>query len=1036
MALRRLSSWIAASALAVGLLIGMAATAAAQGATVSGRVTARGTNDPVPQARVMVVGTSLFTVTNPEGRYTLRGVPPGTHSVRAIRVGYQEQRRPITVTAGETATLDISLQQAVVQLAEVVTTATGEARRVELGNAIANIDANRITATGPVASMNDLLNARAPGVQVLPGNLTGTGARVRIRGQNSVSLSNDPIYIIDGIRMTSNSGSASIGVGGAIPSRVGDINPDEIESIEVVKGPSAATLYGTDAANGVIVINTKRGRAGRAHWNAYVEGGAVRDSHEYPTAYTLAGHTPAGAAAVCTLRTVVLGTCVADSLRAFNLFEDPETTPLGTGYRSQYGVQLSGGSEAVRFFTSAEYEDETGLMKIPQFDVRRLRTQNVDIRDEWMRPNALNRFSGRVNVNATVSPQLDLAASTNFINLNQRLPQTDNNTTGLLSSAYGGPGFKTNTNAAGEPLFGYRAFTPGDMFQETVTQGINRFIGSINANWRPTSWMQNRLNVGIDHTGRVETDLCRRANCSDFSTNRLGFSEDNRTNIRNFTVDIGTSGSWQVTEAWNSKTTVGTQYVNYKFDRNGAFGEQLPPGAVTPAAGAVQEVEAATTIARTLGFFLEEAVSFRERLFLTAAVRTDQNSAFGTNFQRVVYPKASLSWIVSEEGFFPRPIWLQQLRLRASYGASGVQPGPNDALRYFEANNVAVDKADEPKSDQPAIQFEALGNRNLKPERATEFEGGFDSQLFGNRATLELTYYTKLTQDALIERVLPPSLGAGATTRQQNLGSVSNSGFELLVSTQFVNTPRFGWDASLSGSTNRNRLVTLGPGVAPIVGATTRRQPGYPVFAYWQRKITHYEDKNGDGILTYYADPALNEVFVADSNTFVGQVLPKYQVVLNNGVEFLGRRLRVQTLLDYRGGHKLLNGTERIRCQNRNNCRGLSDRTAPLKVQAATVALRDHPSRTQAGYMEDASILRLRELSATYSLPDRLAARLLRGRSASLTFAARNVAYWSRYSGIDPESDADAGAAETDVPSDFQTAPPPSYFTLRLNLGF
>jgi TonB-linked SusC/RagA family outer membrane protein len=1029
MALRRLSSWLTSGAIALGLLTGVAATVAAQ-ATIAGRVTSRGTNDPVPEARVIVVGTSLFTVTSPDGRYTLRNVPAGTHSVRVLRVGFQEQRRPITVTAGESATLDVTLQEAVVQLAEVVTTATGEARRVELGNSIAQINASRVTATAPVSNMNDLLNARAPGVQVLPGNLTGTGARVRIRGQNSVSLSNDPIYIIDGIRMTSAQGSSSIGVGGAIPNRVGDINPEEIESIEVVRGPSAATLYGTDAANGVIVINTKRGRAGRAQWLTYVEGGSIYDPHEYPTAYTLAGRNAAGANTVCTLRTVSLGTCTPDSLRTFNLFEDPETTPLGRGYRSQYGAQLSGGSEAVRFFTAAEYEQETGLMKIPRFDVRRLRTNSVDIRDEWMRPNAMDRFSGRANLNATVSPKLDLSASTNFIHLNQRRPQTDNNTTGLLSSAYGGPGFKTNTNAAGAPLFGYRAFTPGDMFQETVNQEIDRFIGSVNADWRPTSWMQNRFNVGIDHTGRIDTDLCRRGNCSDFGSSRLGFAVDNRTNLTNFTVDLATAGSWQITDAWNSKTTLGTQYVNFEFDRNGATGEQLPPGAVSPDAGAVQSVTAATDITKTLGLFAEQALAFRERLFLTAAVRADQNSAFGTNFQRVIYPKASVSWILSEEGFFPRPTWLDQLRLRASYGSSGVQPGLNDALRSFAANNVSVDK-----TDQPAVQFDALGNQDLRPERATELEGGFDSQLFGNRATLELTYYSKLTEDALISRVLAPSLGAGATTRRQNLGSVKNAGVELLISTQFVNRSNFGWDASLSGSTNSNRLVTLGEGVAPITGANTRTTKGYPLSSYWQRKITSYEDKNGDGILTYNANATLNEVFVADSQTFVGQSLPKHQIVLTNGFEILNRRLRLQTLIDYRGGHVLLNGTERIRCQNRNNCRGLSDRTAPLKEQARVVALRDHPARTEVGFTEDASILRLRELSATYTLPERLAARVLRGRTASLTFAARNVAYWSRYTGIDPESDADAGA-EANFQGDFQTAPPPSFLTLRLNIGF
>jgi len=306
---------------------------------------------------------------------------------------------------------------------------------------------------------------------------------------------------------------------------------------------------------------------------------------------------------------------------------------------------------------------------------------------------------------------------------------------------------------------------------------------------------------------------------------------------------------------------------------------------------------------------------------------------------------------------------------------------------------------------------------------------------FRERATIDVTYYKKLTRDALVSRILAPSLGAGATTRRENLGSVSNTGLEAAINAQLLDADAFAWDLTLSGSTNRNRLVSLGDSVPPIIGATTRTTPGFPLSAYWQRPITRFEDKNGDGIITYYADSARNEVFVGDSAVFIGQSAPKHQVVMLNGFEVLNRRLRVQTQLDYRAGFYLLNGTERIRCQNRNNCRGLSDASASLFEQARVVALRDHPARTQAGFMEKADALRLREVSATYKFSPAMAARFLRGESASISFAARNLAVWTKYSGIDPDSDAGAGSGG-DLPSDFQTAPPPTYFTLRLNLCF
>src|ERR1043165_5072264 len=236
--------------------------------------------------------------------------------IRVIRVGYTEQKKSVRVIDGQTATLDFSMPQSVVQLQEVVTTATGEQRRVEVGNAVENISVSKLAETAPIKNFADVLNARAPGVMVQSGSQTGSGSRIRVRGVASINLSNDPIYVIDGIRLSSNNSSFAFGNGGSNFSRLGDINPEDIENIEIVKGPSAATLYGTDAANGVVVITTKKGRAGAARWNVFAEGGVLDDMHQYDNNYTLAGHTPAGALRIlsnqCNLQLVAAGTCIAD----------------------------------------------------------------------------------------------------------------------------------------------------------------------------------------------------------------------------------------------------------------------------------------------------------------------------------------------------------------------------------------------------------------------------------------------------------------------------------------------------------------------------------------------------------------------------------------------------------------------------------------------------------------------------------------------------------------------------------------------------
>ena len=282
MAIRKFFSSLALSALITALA---SVAARAQQGTITGRVTDASSGQPVASAHVTIAGTTLGTLTNNDGQYTLRGVASGQMEVRVLRVGYADQRQVATVGSGETATLDFQMRTVPVSLNPVVTTATGEQRRVEVGNAIAQVNAAEVVQTQAVTNAADMLTARAAGVTVIPGTQTGAGVRVRIRGTSSLSLSNNPIYVVDGVRVEGTTGSSSVSVGGTTPARVNDLNPEEIESIEVVRGPSASALYGTVAANGVIVITTKRGVAGRAQWTYYTEQTAISDRYDYPTAY-------------------------------------------------------------------------------------------------------------------------------------------------------------------------------------------------------------------------------------------------------------------------------------------------------------------------------------------------------------------------------------------------------------------------------------------------------------------------------------------------------------------------------------------------------------------------------------------------------------------------------------------------------------------------------------------------------------------------------------------------------------------------------
>ena len=1006
----------------------------AQQSSITGRVTDANGGQPVIGGQVTVLGTNLGALTNGNGVYQLRNVPTGNVTVRVLAVGFAEQNKQVAVAAGQSVTTNFELAAVAFVLSPVVATVTGEQRRVEVGNAIAHVNAKEIVETRAISNIGDLLTSRAPGVTVFGGTQTGAGTRVRIRGTSSLSLTNNPIYIIDGIRVEGATGSSSVGVGGTTASRVGDLNPEEIESIEVVRGPSASTLYGTDAANGVIVITTKRGVSGRAQWTYYTEQTAITDRNEYPTAYrawrtgtTGTTNSTRSNTVQCFLSQVAINQCQQDSVTSYNLHNDKEATPYGVGHRQQHGLQVRGGSETVRYFIHGEWEDEDGVTKVPEFEQRYLAARGVKLRDEMLNPNALRRVTARTNINVAARDNIDISLSAGYTTQDLRLPRSDDSgTAGIAANTYGGPGFKYNLNAAGDTLYGWREFTPRDVYEAVTTQGIERLISSVSTNWRPRDWLAVRGNVGVDFIQRHETQLCRFGDCTS-ATDKLGFKIDNRTNFFIYTLDAGATASRQFNPDIESQTSIGVQAYRNLFTRNGAQGEQLTPGSVTVNAGSVLEADETTTESRTLGGYIEQRVNYRDRLFLTGAVRSDRNSAFGADFKTVFYPKFSASWIVTEESFFPQLSFLNQLRIRGAYGASGVQPGTTDAVPYYSPTQVIGESG-----EVPGAVFTTLGNSKLKPERSAEFELGADADFWDNRVRAEVTYYDKHSKDALISRTLPPSLGTGSTARFENLGEVRNWGWEVMLNAVLVESNAFRFDIGVSGSANQNELISVsGVPIAPT--ATIQQREGYPLNGWWSRKLLSYEDKNGNSIIEYNANAALSEIVVSDTAEYFGYSAPKLEAAFTTGIELWRRRLRFAGLMDYKGGHLVYNNTERIRCASRFNCAGLLDRNASFFEQARTVMVREHPSRSVGGFFEEGDFLRLRELSLTFVPDASWTDRWLKSRNVIATFAVRNLGtIWTKYSGVDPEAFGTTG----DAPSSFQAFAPPTYFSFRLSLGF
>ncbi|PYP66660.1 MAG: hypothetical protein DMD26_07060, partial [Gemmatimonadetes bacterium] len=327
----------------------------------------------------------------------------------------------------------------------------------------------------------------------------------------------------------------------------------------------------------------------------------------------------------------------------------------------------------------------------------------------------------------------DLNLSTGFSKLDNRIPPESDLIialyyVGMQNYGYKGcPGGvrpcgldKDPNQTDGTPLHDALQWAPGDIMQVTQNSDVQRFTGSANGNWRPLSWMQNDATVGLDLSAVNFFQLCRLNECPPQSaTARLGRVTDNQTKFRNFSAKLSSTGTWNVRPWINLRTSAGTDYTNVEADTAFTNGTRLPPGASTIGSAAVQSAQDRQPVAvKTLGLYVQEQAGFNDRLFVTAAVRTDQNSAFGTNFQSVVYPKASLSWVVSDESYFPRFSWLDQLRLRTAYGASGVQPGATAALVLYSAGSVNIPTRSSTAtsgSDVPGLTASQPGTRLRSP---------------------------------------------------------------------------------------------------------------------------------------------------------------------------------------------------------------------------------------------------------------------------------------------------------------------------------
>ncbi len=1055
------------TSLGLVLVFAFPALAAAQGTgTITGTVIDAGNKRPLQSVRVNVVatGTPVGAVTNAQGVFRILNVASGSRTVRARLLGYAAMQRTVDITSGGTADVSFSLSPSAIELTAVVTTGTGgsqmEARK--LGNTVGSVAAPE---NAPITNFSDILQGREPGVVLLPSSgTTGEGSRIRIRGSASLSQSNEPIVYVDGVRVDNGGGfgAGMVGTGGGgRPSRLDDIDPTSVEKIEVLKGAAAATLYGTEASNGVLLITTKRGTIGTTKWSFEVD----QAMKNYPTGRI----EPQWGFARSDSQATRLSQHYGMPITKFTPFSrDIATQLFETGLASTYNGQVSGGTPLITYFGSVRGYLEDGPFTAKNFNWQ---DRGVNMQD------IANRYQGTLSLGITPSQTFRLQSNVLYANTHNNIPENNNSiyapyTVALFSkpenaqcdlskvSATDPTNGSTGTGlciGAGNPTGASSFGTMRELVQPQIRQDARHFNGRVRASYIPTASFNLDGTFGVDFTSQRSTSLIPFGNNYDQRINRANeglAAIDDRTH-QEITLSVNGGYTKDLPRQMTSNFIFGAQGFFSKENDESSQNLGFPgPGIeVVGGGGPTPTVFEAFSSIVNAGYFGQEQIGIHDWIFVTGGARYDKNSAFGKSSGGVVYPQASISVIPSDRASWKNGRFansLSTLRLRAAVGRAGRQPGAFDKLTTYRALSASTGSGLVPAN---------LGNPNLKPEVSTEFEVGAELGVFQDRGSLEFTRWQRRVKDALYARQFPVT-GGFVAAQLDNIGQLDAFGWELKGKAFVLNRPQLSVDLYASTGFLSQMVTSLG-GAPPVkVGGSYPRyrnfvKEGYAPGSFFGGKLPSAcatgatktpgggvclqpgqvpFDINKDGrpdteaeLLAFVAVPrtlASVDPLAADDDAngdkldhYDGKPFPDFEGSFGGSMTFRSN-WRIGTNLEYRAGNytisDLTGAFRRANPSNGGNTELRAQTEAMMLNPASTAQQRLDAAKAYAYELKGLSpydglnqqvpgdFLRWRELSLTYTSKGRMAA-LVGASDMSITLAGRNFALWTKYPGVDPE---------------------------------
>ena len=972
------------------LCYGIFAMGQSQEYSFSGSVTDSNNGEPIPGVSVFLEGTTVGAVSDFDGNYAFEvTVEPGAYTLVASYLGYSTKRVPLSLSDDMEIVTDIVLIEDLLSLDEVVVTGnTVGVNKRTLGNAISSVKSKDLVDNGAIA-VDQAISGKVTGalVQQNSGDPAG-GISIRLRGPSTVLGNSDPLYIVDGI-IISNSSNQLVDLGGNAQNRLADLNPNDVERIEIIKGAAAAAVYGSRASNGVVQIFTKKGKSGKPRFsfstNARVN--ELRKEIDYNTT-PLAWVDPFDRN---NLETV--------PVTRYNLQEDF----FGSGFGLENYLSMNGGTENTSYFLSASHLDNGGIIRNTDFQRVGFKANLTQKAFEWLTVNAgLNYVRSTSNdipnggINSAYGAITGFVFSDNSVNPNPNESGVYPVTSLLVP--------RTN------PLEAVERFDFG--------QKVNRFITSVGLDAKISEKLSAGYTLGLDYFNQSATAFIPINNTS---PNGNGFARRSDINNFQYNSDLNLTYKTDLSDAINSTTTLGGSWQYEEFDRIGINADGLPPIVETATSGSIVEQGESRSQISYWGSFIQQSFSFSDKLYINGAARLDGASTFGEDERNQLYAKASISYIPSEEDFWQDTFGdtFSTFKLRGSWGQAGNLTALSAFQRFTVLNPLSIN------GSPGLVPSTQQGDLDIAPERQEELEFGFDAGFFNNRLGIEFTYYKQDVSDLLLPRELSPS--TGFASRIENVGNLENKGLELLVKGSPITTDDFSWDITATYSSNENTVTDVaGGGQFALAGsfATNYVIEGEPLGVFYRQ--FYARDADGSISLDENGYPFAGVTEDGETSKVIGDPNPEWFGSLINEFSYKNLSLRVQ--FDAVQGFDIFNWNRRL----------LDNVIFGGGSNVGEELLGNRPKGfggAQAGifeeFVEDGSFVKLRELALSYVLQSPFESI----DNIKISLIGRNLFSWDDYSGWDPEINT-AGQSNGVRGFDFAGVPIPRTYQIGLNINF